>query len=208
MLKPHLFLPFAAALMAWILVTGSYKLLAGAVVAMAASCAITYCIDPSAFARYLYLMRSPSVVEEFVPCLSDAMRFAINRNAVWLQYLPAAVACLWALWYFWQRRHSWDWLENGSPLILVSLIAAPYSFLYDQSIAIPAVLHGAYNTRNRSLIVVLVGIIAIIELQALRIRITSPYYLWTAPVWLAWYLLARSRRNSQPAGLVSGSAGS
>jgi hypothetical protein len=208
MLKPHLFLPFAAALMAWILVTGSYKLLAGAVVAMAASCAITYCIDPSAFARYLYLMRSPSVVEEFVPCLSDAMRFAINRNAVWLQYLPAAVACLWALWYFWQRRHSWDWLENGSPLILVSLIAAPYSFLYDQSIAIPAVLHGAYNTRNRSLIVVLVGIVAIIELQALRIRITSPYYLWTAPVWLAWYLLARSRRNSQPAGLVSGSAGS
>ncbi|HEY1648148.1 MAG TPA: glycosyltransferase family 87 protein [Terracidiphilus sp.] len=207
-LKPHLFLPFAAALIAWILVTRSYRLLAGAVVAMAASCAITYWIDPSAFASYLHLMRSPSVVLEFVPCLSDAMRFAINRNAVWLQYLPAAVACLWALWYFWQRRHSWNWLENGSPLILVSLIAAPYSFLYDQSIAMPAVLHGAYTARNRSLIIVLVGIIAIIELQALRVRITSPYYLWTAPVWLAWYLLARSLQNSRTVCLISAPEGS
>jgi hypothetical protein len=189
-LKPHLILPFAVVLLAWIIVTRNYKVLAGSAAAMAASWGITYLIDPTAFSQYLALMRSPGVVEEFVPCLSDAMRFAINRHAVWLQYLPAAAASLWALYYFWRRRQHWDWLENGGLLVLVSLVAAPYSFVYDQSLAIPAVLHGAYKTRNRSLLVVLVCPLLIIGLQATKVRISSAWYLWTSPVWLIWYLIA------------------
>lgn len=207
-LKPHLFLPFAAALAAWIVVSRSYKLLAGSALAMAASVAITYLIDPSAFSRYLELMRSPSVVQEFVPCLSDAMRFSINQKAVWLQYLPGAIACVWALWYFWRRRRTWNWLENGGPLILVSLIAAPYAFVYDQSIAIPAVLHGAYTTRNRSLLVVLVCVLAAIGLQATRVRISSVYYLWTAPVWLIWVLVARASATHESVRFVPAPADS
>jgi hypothetical protein len=191
-LKPHLFLPFAAVLLAWILFSRSYKVLAGAVAAMAASCALTFCIDPSAFSAYLALMRSPSVVQEFVPCLSDAFRFSINQRAVWLQYLPAAVGAAWALWFYWRRRREWNWIENGNLLILVSLVAAPYSFLYDQAIAVPAVMHAAFTTRRRSLLVVAVCLLAIIEVQALRVRISSVYYLWTAPAWLFWYLIARS----------------
>jgi hypothetical protein len=190
-LKPHLLLPFAAALMTWIVVSRTYKVLAGAVAAMAASCAISYLIDPTGFSAYLALMRSPAVVQEFVPCLSDAMRFSINQRAVWLQYLPGALGCLWAVGYFWRHRHSWRWFENGNLLILVSLIAAPYSFVYDQSVAIPAVMYGVYTTRNRSLLVVLVALIAFIEIEALRVRVSSVYYLWTAPAWFLWYLLAR-----------------
>jgi hypothetical protein len=200
-LKPHLFLPFAAALLAWIVFSRSYKVLAGAVAAMAVSCALTLWIDPSAFSAYLALMRSPLIVQEFVPCLSDAMRFSISRKAVWLQYLPAAIASVWAVWFFWHRRHTWNWLQNGNLLILVSLVAAPYSFLYDQSIAIPAVMHGAYTTRKRPLLVVAVCILAVIWLQALRVRIVSVYYLWTAPVWLFWYLAARSFATARIASL-------
>ncbi len=197
MLKPHLFLPFAAVLMVWILLNRSYKLLAGVVAAMAASCVVTLLMDPSAFARYTELMRSSAVVGEFVPCLSDSVRFLIKPQAVWLQYLPAALACVWALFYFRQHRHHWSWMGNGGLLVLVSLMVAPYAFPYDQSLAIPAVLHGAYTTRKRSMLVVLTGILALIGLEALRVKITSPYYLWTAPVWLAWYLLARTPRSSQ-----------
>jgi hypothetical protein len=189
-LKPHLILPFAAVLLAWIVFSRSYKLLAGSIVAMAASWGITYLIDPTAFSQYMVLMRSPSVIEEFVPCLSDAMRFAIRPQAVWLQYLPAALASLWALYYFWRRRQQWDWLENGSLLVLVSLVAAPYSFVYDQSLAVPAILHGMYKTRNRALLVILVCPLLLIGLQATRVRISSAWYLWTSPVWLIWYLIA------------------
>lgn len=189
-LKPHLLLPFAVVLLAWIIVTRSYKLLAGSVVAMAASWAVTYLIDPTAFTKYLALMRSPSVVEEYVPCLSDALRFNISPHAVWVQWLPVVLASLWALYYFWRRRQQWDWLSNGSLLVLVSLVAAPYSFVYDQSLAIPAVLHGAYKTRVRALLVIVVVPLLMIGLQATKVRISSLWYLWTSPVWLIWYLLA------------------
>ncbi len=197
--KPHLLFPFAAVLLAWIIFTRSYKVLAGAAVAMAASCALSMWIDPSAFHSYLQLMRSPDVVQEFVPCLSDVFRFAIGKRLVWLQYLPAAIASVWALWFFWRRRYTWNWLENGAPLVLISLVAAPYSFLYDQSIAIPAVLHGAYTTRRRYLIVVAVGMLAAVGLETVWVRITSVYYLWTAPALLFWYFFARSSAGKRTA---------
>jgi hypothetical protein len=192
-LKPHLFLPFFAALAAWILFTRSYKVVAGGAVAMAASIALAYWMDPSAFSRYSALMRSPAVVQEFVPCLSDVLRFSIRRSAVWLQYLPATLASLWALYYYWARRHKWDWLENSCLLMLVSTLAAPYLYIYDQGIVIPAVVHGAYSTRARWTLMVLVAILTAIGVEATRVKIVSCWYLWTAPAWLVWYWLAIGR---------------
>ena len=189
-LKPHLLVPFAAVLMAWIVVTRSYRLLAGAAVALAASSLLTWAIDPSAFAHYTALMRSPKIVLEFVPCLSDAVRFAIDKNAIWLQYLPAALCSVWAVIYFWRRRHRWDWLENGGLLVLVSLVSAPYSFVYDQSLAIPAILDASYRTRHRKLLVVLVGLLLAVGAQATKAKVTSLWYLWTSPAWLIWYVVA------------------
>src|SRR5580658_8107419 len=57
-LKPHLLLPFAAVLLVWIIVSRSYKILAGWVLAMATSIALAWWIDPQAWSRYLALMRS------------------------------------------------------------------------------------------------------------------------------------------------------
>ncbi len=205
-LKPHLFLPFFAALAAWILFTRSYKVVAGAVVAMAASIALAYWIDPSAFPRYIALMRSPAVVQEFVPCLSDVLRFWIRPTAVWLQYLPASLASLWAIYYYWSRRHSWNWLENSCPLMLVSIVAAPYSYVYDQGVVIPAVVHGAYTTRARWTLIVLVAALAVIGVEATLVRVISRWYLWTAPFWLAWYYTARTARASQKARLAEAAA--
>jgi len=179
----------------WIVLSRTYKIAAGAITAMAASCLLTWLVDPSAFTHYSALMRSPAVVGEFVPCLSDSMRFLFDRDSVWLQYLPAALASVWALAYFWRRRNSWNWTQNGNLMILVSLLAAPYAFPYDQSLAMPAVLEGAYSTHRRWLLVVLTVILALFGLQAVWAKITSPYYLWSAPVWLAWYLLTGAPEN-------------
>jgi Glycosyltransferase family 87 len=201
-LKPHLFLPFFAALVAWILFTRTYRVVAGAAVAMAVSLALSYWIDPSAFPRYFALMRSPAVVQEFVPCLSDVLRFWIRPTAVWLQYLPAALASVWAVYYYWSRRYTWSWLENGSLLMLVSIVAAPYSYVYDQGVVIPAVVHGAYTTRARWTLLVLVGALALIGVEATLVKIISCWYLWTAPFWLAWYFVARAAKAPQKAELA------
>ena len=104
MLKPHLFLPFGVVLLAWIVLHRSYRLLAGTTTALAASCAAAYYIDPSAWSHYLQMMRAPEVDKQFIPCLSDALRFWLRPQATWLQYLPVLLCCVWALRYFWLRR--------------------------------------------------------------------------------------------------------
>ena len=195
-LKPHLFLPFAAALAAWIVFSRAWKLAAGAAAALALSSAVASLIDPHAWLDYTRLMRSPSVENEFIPCLASAVRQWIDPQATWLQYLPAALCCIWALLYFWRRRAIWDWKTHGDLLMLVSLVAAPYCWFYDQCLAIPALLEGAYATRSRNLLAVLALAILVADVEICAVRVTSPLYLWTAPVWLAWYLLATARTRT------------
>jgi hypothetical protein len=199
-LKPHLFLPFGIVLMAWVLVSRCYKLLAGAAVAMAASCAITFAIDPLAWTQYAQMARSSGIEREYIPCLSFLLRAWLSPHSIWLQYLPAAVGCAWALAYYWPRRHAWDWTKNGSPLMLVSVLVAPYSWVYDQGLVIPALLQVAFLTRFRGLLIALAFLSALVEIALFR-SLSHPAaiaYLtyWTAPAWLVWYLIASTPSTS------------
>lgn len=190
-LKPHLFVPLAVVLLAWILVSRSYKVLAGAVVALAASCALAYLLDPSAWVDYAQMMHAAGLEKEYIPCLIVVLRLWLSPRAMWLQYLAPALGSAWALGYFWPRRHAWDWSSHGGLLLIVSLVAAPYSWVYDGCLAIPALLQGVYLTRSRSLLAILTIASLLVEVELVGgIMITSPLYLWTAPGWLAWYLLA------------------
>jgi hypothetical protein len=199
-LKPHLFLPFAAALVVWMIFSRAWKLAAGAAAALALSSALASLIDPQAWLDYTRLMRSPAVENEFIPCLSSALRQWTDPNAAWLQYLPAALCCIWAIIYFWRHRAAWDWKTHGSLLMLVSLVAAPYCWFYDQCLAIPALLDGAYATRSRNLLAVLALAILVMDIEICAVPVISPLYLWTAPAGLAWYLCARRTPIDRAAG--------
>ena len=59
--------------------------------------------------------------------------------------------------------------------------------------AIPALLYAAYRTRSQALLSILALSSIVIDFELYKnLKIDSAYYLWTAPVWLLWYLLARS----------------
>jgi hypothetical protein len=191
-IKPHLFLPFAFVMLVWIVVSHSYRILAGGVTAMVAGNAITACIDPSAWSQYAYYMRTSVITREFTACFGDVLRDAVNPAAEWLAFVPAMLGCIWALIYFWPRRHTWNWIENGNPLILVSLIAAPFGWIFDQSLAIPAILFAAARTSSRILLSVLAIMYILVEFAINRFELHSTAYLWTAPAWLVWYLFARA----------------
>jgi hypothetical protein len=190
-LKPHLFLPFVTALILWIFLTRAWSLVAGFLAALVFTSILATFIDPSAWSDYTRLMRSPSVEDQFIPCLAGALRHWVRPHTVWLQYLPVALACLWACVYFWRRRAHWDWLSNSSPLLLVSLLAAPYSWFYDQCLAVPALLDGAYRTRSRTVLAALPLLIFATDLEICFVKVTSTLFLWTIPAWLIWFLLAR-----------------
>lgn len=201
LLKPHLFLPFGIVLVVWAIVTRSYKLLMGTAIALAVSSAIASILDPLVWVHYRQMMSTMSTVrmqQQIIPCVSIMLRWMISPKTMWLQYLPSALGCIWALAYFRKHYDHWDWIEHGSLLILVSVLLAPYSWLMDQAILIPALLHAAYLTRSRSLIAILALASAVIEVGILLglPLLHSVFYLWTAPFWLAWYLYATKRSNT------------
>src|ERR1035438_3034865 len=109
MLKPHLFVPFGVVLLAWIVVSRSYQLMSGVVVSMAASCALTWWLYPAAWIDYAKMMHAAGLDTEYIPCLIVVLRLWLNPHAMWLEYLPPALGCAWALGFFWRRRHAWDW---------------------------------------------------------------------------------------------------
>jgi Glycosyltransferase family 87 len=193
-IKPHLFLPFGLVLLLWIVVTRSYTILIGAAFAAVNGLAITSFIDPQVWPQYVHMMRTSGVAREFIPCVSDLMRIWFPPHAVWQEYVLALLASIWAIDYYWKRRANWSWTTDGSLLILVSLVAAPYSWLSDQALVLPALLHGVYVTRSRNLVNILALLSTLIE-AFLFFNLGHPaafYYwtIWAAPAWLAWYLLA------------------
>lgn len=190
-LKPHLFLPFGIVLLVWIVVSRSYRVLAGALTALAGGAAVTAWIAPHAFAQYAEYVHTSVMTREFTACLGDVLRDAVNPAAEWLAFVPALLGCAWALGYFWPRRHTWDWLENGSLLVLVSLLVAPFGWIFDQSLAIPAILVGAARTSSRVALTVLAGMYLLIEFEVNRFDLHSRAYLWCAPAWVIWYWTAR-----------------
>jgi hypothetical protein len=83
------------------------------------------------------------------------LRQWVYPHTLWIQSLPFVSGCIWALVYYYKRRHVWDWATHGSVLMLVSVLVAPYTWFMDQVILIPAILAGAYSTNSRAWIAVL-----------------------------------------------------
>lgn len=191
-LKPHVFLPFALVLLPWVLMRRRYSMLGGFAVTLAASCAWSLYLAPHGWTQYRQMMAVSGVMNAFVPALPVALRFVIDRNAVWIQFVPEVCACGWALWYFWTRRARWEWADHGLVLLMVAAICTPYGWFFDETILFPAVLAGLYRALERGRSVwplVVFGAGALGEILA-GLKLDTPYYLWTAPAWLGWYLYA------------------
>jgi len=192
LLKPHLFLPFGVVLLVWIIFTRNYRIVAGTAFAVAASSALVTILDPQVWTQYAQMMKGARIDRVLMPCVGSLLRFYVPPHTLWLQCLPAGLGCLWAVAYFLKRRDAWNWIENGSLLMLVSVFVAPYTWFMDQAVLIPALLYGVYCTRSRGLIALLALMSAVIEIEILLglPLLHSFFYLWTAPIFLVWYVFA------------------
>lgn len=191
-LKPHLFLPVALVLLLWAILQHRSRIFVGLLAASAASFALVLTFDPHVWSQYSAMLHANLMQDRFAPTLSAYLRWDIAPAAVWLEYLPTVLATFWALGYFWTRRGRWNWLHHGLLVVLLGIVCAPYAWLTDEAVLLPAVLLGVYRARatGRSLLpIALFAVVALIELYA-NVRITSWYYTWTAPAWLAWFIYA------------------
>ncbi|MDE3148616.1 MAG: DUF2029 domain-containing protein [Acidobacteriota bacterium] len=197
-LKPHLFLPFGVALILWVISRRAYGVLGGFAAASGAGLALTFLIAPHAWSQYAQMMGTQDVLNHFVPTLSGTLQHLVNRKATWLQFVPEAAACGWAVWYFRSRRDRWNWMDHGLVLLLVSSVCRPYGWFFDEAVLLPAVLAGVLQASQsgRSLWPIAVaGAAALLECFRM-VPMSSLLYLWTTPAWLFWYLYATGNSKS------------
>ncbi len=195
MVKPHLFLPFGVALTLWVFRKRSYRLLGGFAVALLAASAVAFWFDPHAWSHWVQSLRLARPEQFPVPTLSRELRAWLMPGATWLGFLPDAIACAWAIWYFRARQDAWNWMDHGMLLLIVSAGCAPYSWITDEALLLPAVLAGGYRAQQdgRSLLpLVLIFFVELIELIA-GATPHERYFLWTVPAYLAWYLYSTQR---------------
>lgn len=185
-IKPHLFLVFWAILFADCIYRRSFRLLAGAALAIAAATACALALDPHAFSQYLAMFHASKLQDEFVPTLSIAVRLVFGRSTEWAQLLPSGFALAWGCRYYARNRQTWDWRKEGLVVMLITVLASPYSWFSDEIVLLPAIAF-AFGKR-RSALVIVNGIALL--LLAFQVPLTSGLYIWTAPAWLGCYLYA------------------
>lgn len=193
-LKPHVMLPFAAALAVWLVATRNWRVVAGTAAALASSAAMTEWLDPHAWGQYWSWTQRSGISQEAIPCLSVALRTWLAPAHAWVDFVPVAVACVGAVAFFWRRRARWDWAAEGGLLVLVSLAAAPYGWINDQCVAIAPLMWAAGRTRS-NLVRGALGILCLaIAIQVLLSKpIASAWYLWPSAAWPAWWVWARAK---------------
>jgi Glycosyltransferase family 87 len=191
-LKPHLFLPALLVLLLESAVRRDFRAPGGFVAALAVCCALTLSMDRQVWTQYRQMLGTARLMDVFIPTVSVGLRFALDRSARWIEFVPEACACAWAAWYYWTRRARWEWRRVGLLVIAVSVVCAPYAWFTDEAVLFPAILAGIYAAEKSVRAWVLLGLIAAGCLVGVfrAIQLPSAFYLWTAPAWLAWYLYA------------------
>lgn len=207
LLKPHLFVPFGIAVSAWALFRRRYSLLTGCGVAVLTSTALSLFLDPAAWRHYASVMHTSGIDREPLPCLGAMIRLSIDPSQKWLQLAPAAAASIWTAWYFYNNRNEWDWMQHGSALLPLSLLASPYAWSTDQVIMLPALLFVASITSSTGLMAAMALGSAAVELGPFlgfamhsRFNLLSSLF-WASLVlyWLANLSVSRDERVRPPA---------
>lgn len=193
-LKPHLFLPFVLVLLLWMMLNRAKgaRMLAGFAAFLALNTAVTLWFDPHVWPQYLAMLHGSGIENRLTPTLGEGLRMLFRQHGLWLQWVPEAIGCAWAVEYFWRRRARWSWLDEGLRVLLVGVVCTPYEWLTDEAVVLPAVVAGMFRAeaRGRSLIpLLLAGTVALIEVMA-GVPITGWGFVWTPLAWLGWYVYA------------------
>ena len=198
-LKPHLFLAFGLVLLAWGLARRAHLVLLGGVAGLAATLILPLCLRPSLWSEYSAVLSSAMLESEFIPTVSSVLRRALHLGAAWTQFVPGALGCLWALWYFHRHAKEWDWNQHGSLLLLVSVWVAPYSWFTDEIAVLPGILQGIYWSADCGRSNTGFGVVNGMALLGVVVGISvgSGFYIWTTTAWLGWYVWAVRGRSSQ-----------
>jgi hypothetical protein len=200
-LKPHLVFLVWIALVLHALYQKRYASLVTFFFALFIASFLAVILDQHAFYQYAALLRTGTPLLQPTPTLGGLLR-RISGSAS-MQYFPVAGATLWFAIYWRRWRSSWQWRCRLPSLLLVSMVAAPYSWFFDQVVLLPSIFFATLSVlRSRRRVWLGVGTAYIgvnaIVLRFILDRRTTFWYSWTALAWLAIYVAVQRFKPSPP----------
>ncbi len=198
-LKPHLFGAFVLALLLWIAVRRAWLVLAGAAAASCISAAVTFALDPAIWPQYFAFLRHASLANRYTPTLSVGLPLLFGTPASGLRFLPTALVCLWAVWYFLTGHARWHWDREGLVVLTAAVACSPYAWFTDEAVLLPAVFAAFFRAPGFGRPAWPVAAVAAIPLAELGLTadIKSWVFVWTPLAWLACALYALPKKKSR-----------
>ncbi len=208
-IKPHLLYLFWIAVLLWALDQRHWSVLLGGALAGLAATAIPLAFNPNVISQYLVTALNEPPLYWATPTLGAVLRLLLGVDRHWLQFAPTMIGLSWFLIYWQRRKHRWDWTEQMPLLLLVSVLTTSHGWEYDQVVLLPAVMQAAvwvYESKQRVAAGLAVGVHLAITSIAIAINIvigSNFWYVWLAPVLLAFYLILRIQLKYRAEGAVS-----
>jgi len=204
--KPHLLSFFWLALLVWVFARKKYAVAAGFLTAFLVANIISLKFDFTIFHNYRAMLSQTPVQSMFIPALSGVLRLIFFRRFFWVQFIPMTLGFVWCAWFLWVKRSTWNWRTHGPALMVVSVLTAPYAWMTDEVVLLPAILQAAvfvYSAKRKlslktrlamTIFVCLNGLLLLI--LAAKIPFSTGIYFWSSLVWFGWYAYGRSRRRA------------
>jgi hypothetical protein len=157
-IKPHLFLVFWVALAGECLYRRRFAIVAGFAAALVCVSGLVTLVAPHIWQDYLDVVRTSTLDRNAYPTLPSMLRAAINVNWVWIALVPSCLAVVWGAVYYWRRRQVWDWRREGMPVLLVTVLTSPYSWISDHVVLLPPVAWAMSASRRRFSMEILIAV--------------------------------------------------
>ncbi len=200
-IKPQLLHLFWIAILAWVVRERRWRVLAGAIACTLAAVAVTMLMNPAIVPQFLH-MAAYDAPQAPASTLGTALRLAIarltGREDFWLQFVPPALSLFWFVPYWRRHRESWQWRERASAVLIVSLAATAYGWIYDQIVLLVPVIEvattraGADRQARLSIAIGFLVINAVI--LAMNVADADPFcYIWVPFAFGGWWAVAMKR---------------
>lgn len=192
-IKPQLVYLFWAVFLLWSLQTRNWKILLGCGLTLVTATLAAMLTNPQVLLQYQQSMGRFPLSEWATPTLGTYLRLLIGLEQFWLQFAPMLAGLAWLFFYWRKHRHNWDWSEQLAPVLLGSLLTAPYYWTYDLVLLVPAVLLAGLcllrqpRSLRSGLLWLAYAAISLLDLLLHR-RLDESWFGWVAPAVVLWYL--------------------
>lgn len=202
-LKPNLIFLFWPAFVLWFLKEKKWAIIRTAILCGLVFLAIPMIFNPRVLVQYREVGDIISPLYWQTHTLAAGLRLLFGVHHYWLQFLPAALACAWFVYYWKRYSRNWQWLERMPALLLVSLTLAFSAWDYDQLLLLPVLMQVAVwfmRKPRRFSVPAILYWAANGLLFGLVVAQVDPFLtFWFSPALLLIYLLGVSLKN----GLIS-----